>query len=630
MDLLSNPMTWPVIFPLLAGLANLSVPRGSDRLRARLATVFAAVTAVLIAWPLFRSVLALEFGQALVAGSDRLFSLRLDHLSAFVMLAVTVFGFLISLYSMGFMAERPRQREYYTYLLWTIGISCGAVMADNLILLLIFWGILGITLYLMIALGGPDAAGAAKKSFIIIGGSDCLLMFGAILVISMTGTARIGVVKLPLAGSLHYIAYLCFLAAALAKAGAMPLHSWVPDCGERAPIPVTAFLPASLDKLLGIYLLARVALDMFAMNACMNTLLMFLGAGTIICAVMMALVQHDLKRLLSYHAVSQVGYMVLGIGTGTLVGIAGGLFHMLNNAIYKSSLFLSAGAVEQKTGTTDMDKLGGLAKLMPVSFATCVVGALAISGVPPLNGFASKWMIYQGVIESGQGGGRLWIVWLVAAMLGSVLTLASFVKVLHAVFLSKPAPSVPKDEIQEVGASMWAPMATLAFLCLLFGVFAYQIPLRTMIFPLFGGPIAFSGAWYATAATILLLLVVAAGYILYYFTSARKPRECATYCGGEKLEEVYISGEAVGTLRDIEVTGVDFYREFEEMPLLGAMYTAARRKFFDIYDLGRGIIFYFVEALRKAHTGQLPLYLTWMIAGFLVLIWILLSGVPLQ
>ena len=184
---------------------------------------------------------------------------------------------------------------------------------------------------------------------------------------------------------------------------------------------------------------------------------------------MMALVQHDLKRLLGYHAVSQVGYMVLGIGTGSPVGIAGGLFHMLNHAIYKSCLFFGGGAVEKSAGTTDLENLGGLARSMPVTFGTFLVASLAISGVPPLNGFASKWMIYQGIIESARGGGHLWVLWLVAAMFGSALTLASFMKVVHAVFLGQPSRCArPKpggersdvDPVDDFGAPLrgfWRP-----------------------------------------------------------------------------------------------------------------------------------------------------------------------------
>ena len=142
----------------------------------------------------------------------------------------------------------------------------------------------------------------------------------------------------------------------------MPFHTWIPDAAVDAPLPFMAFLPASLEKLLGIYLLARISLDMFKLSggSWISMLLMTIGAITILLAVMMALVQKDYKRLLSYHAVSQVGYMILGIGTCLPIGIIGGLFHMINHALYKSCLFLTGGSVEKQTGTTDLAKLGGI------------------------------------------------------------------------------------------------------------------------------------------------------------------------------------------------------------------------------------------------------------------------------
>lgn len=625
MDFIEEPILLLITFPLLAGFVCLLLPKQLDRVRSLIALVSTAIT-MLLAWHVFAAVRQLEPKEYLVFWDEGWLNLCLDHLSGFVLLGTTVFGFLIALYSIGYMKGKERLREYYAYLLWTVGISCGAILANDLLLLLVFWGLLGLTLYVMIGIAGPDASSAAKKSFIIIGGSDCFLLLGVVIVWLLTGTTRIDGISLRFTGELTYVAFFCFAVAALAKAGAMPFHSWVPDCGEKAPVSVTAFLPASLDKLLGIYLLARVATSMFKMNIAMNTFLMVIGAGTVICAVMMALVQHDLKRLLSYHAVSQVGYMVLGIGTGTLVGIAGGLFHMLNNAIFKSSLFLCAGAVEKNAGTTDLDKLGGLARAMPLTFASCFVAALAISGVPPLNGFASKWMIYQGIIESGRGGGHLWVIWLAAAMLGSALTLASFVKVLHATFLCKPSAELKTKKIREVGASMWLPMVGLAVLCVLFGVFAYNLPLRNLIFPAVGGGVKFLGAWNAGLATVMLFAGYVIGLVIYFLTTARKARECETYIGGEIMTEIYISGEAISGSRNVEVTGVDFYQTIEDMVPFRGIYTAARRKLFDLYDVGTGVIFYFVEALRNAHTGRLPLYLTWFLAGFLMLLWLLTYG----
>jgi formate hydrogenlyase subunit 3/multisubunit Na+/H+ antiporter MnhD subunit len=612
MDLIVHSMVLPITFPLLAGFICLVIPRDAHRTLHVVAVVSALVTLAFV-WPLFAGP-----GGRLDVGSW--LSLRIDGLSAFVLLAVAVFGVVIAWYSIGYMRGRKRQREYFGYLLWTVGASCGVVLANDLVVLLVCWGFLGLMLYLMVGTAGPGASDAARKSLMIVGGSDMLLVYGVVVVWSLADSTRLDTTTIPLDGAAAYSAFLAFVAAALAKAGAVPFHAWVPDVGEKADAPVAAFLPASLDKLLGIYLLARCTLDLFEMTAAMQTMLMFIGAVTILAAVMMALVQHDLKRLLSYHAVSQVGYMVLGIGTGTAVGLAGSLFHMLNNAIYKCCLFLCAGAVEKTAGTTDLDKLGGLGKSMPFTFAACTVAALSISGIPPLNGFASKWMVYQGIISNGEGGGPGWILFLVAAMLGSALTLASFVKVLHATFLCKPAPEIARRSIREVGLSMVLPMTALAALCIVFGVFAYAVPLKWLVFPAVRAEIA--GVWWAGLATVLILVAIGIGVIIYAVTIASgKLRRVETYIGGERLDDVYISGEEPGLSRHVGVTGVDFYSTVEQLPAVRRFYQLSRKKVFDIYEVGAKCMFYLVAPLRSAQTGSLPVYLTWFLIGLVAVLY---------
>ncbi|HIE43738.1 MAG TPA: hypothetical protein EYP78_02945, partial [Candidatus Omnitrophica bacterium] len=365
---------------------------------------------------------------------------RFDALSKFVGGFVGLFTVLVLLYSFEFMRHKRGLFSYYLYIILTLVASLGVVFSNNLILFIVFWGFLGLLLYLLIGFGEKERTPTtSKKAFIIIGGTDALILLGLALVWQIAGTFQMDKMSIQLNTKPAVLAYLCFALGAFAKAGAMPFHTWAPDTAEDAPTPITAYLPASLDKLLGIYLLTRISMDIFQMNDAMDTFLMFIGSLTIIAAVMMALIQHDLKRLLGYHAVSQVGYMVLGIGTGNPIGIAGGLFHMVNNAVYKSCLFLSGGSVEKKAGTTDLGKLGGYAKSMPITFVTFLIASFAISGVPPFNGFASKWMIYQGLVELGKSGSGLWIIWLLSAMFGSALTLASFMKAVHAVFLGQPS-----------------------------------------------------------------------------------------------------------------------------------------------------------------------------------------------
>lgn len=540
--------------------------------------------------------------------------LRFDNLSTFVATFVGIFSLLIILYSVGFMRNKAGLVRYYSYIILTFVASLGAVFSNNLVLFMVFWGILALTLYLLIGFGDRKrTAATAKKTFIIIGAADALMLLGLALVWRITGTLQMDSINISLETPLATWAYLCLAAGAFAKAGAMPLHTWVPDTAEDAPTPVTAYLPASLDKLLGIYFLVRISLGMFQMNAGMNTFLMAVGSFTIVAAVMMALVQHDLKRLLGYHAVSQVGYMLLGIGTGNPVGIAGALFHMLNNALYKSCLFLSCGAVEKRAGTTDLRKLGGFGKTMPFTFVAFLVASLAISGVPPFNGFASKWMVYQGVIEVGKNGGYLWIVWLVAALFGSALTLASFMKLTHAVFLGQPAQH--KRETKEVGFSMWAPPVVLATLCVIFGVFAFQIPIRRFIAPSVEGHIAYTGTWGATLATLLILVGIVIGVVIYLLAKVKTTqREVDAFIGGEVLEQH----------PDMRTSGVDFYDTIRDLPVLHGIYELAHRRAFDVYEWAKSFCAFFSKILRLVHTGVLTTYLLWMLLATVVLLFVLM------
>ena len=241
------------------------------------------------------------------------------------------------------------------------GSSKGAVLADHLVTLLFFGEGMLLTLFGMIALGGVHSFKTAVKAFAINGATDLCLMAGVGLIYTLRH-------QLNMSALTHHpmslegwggVAFALLLIGAVSKAGAMPFHSWIPDAATDAPLPFMALLPGGIEKLLGIYLTARISLDFFkgVGDSWAGTLMMVIGAVTIMLAVLMALVQKDFKRLLSFHAISQVGYMILGLGTGSAIGAVGALFHMVNNSMYKSTLFLTGGAVEQQTGTTDLRKI---------------------------------------------------------------------------------------------------------------------------------------------------------------------------------------------------------------------------------------------------------------------------------
>ena len=351
-------------------------------------------------------------------------------------------------------------KHYYSYFLITAAYNSGAVLSDNLLLFPFILGSAWIDIMeTHKRLRDEESSAAAKKTLILIGASDSIMIIGIAIIRAINGSLSMSAIKLATTDILTVIAFLSLLCGSFTKAGAFPFHTWVPDYTRNAPATSSAYLPASLDKLLGIYFLARITNGMFVLNEWLILLLMLAGVTSIITAVVMALMQHDYKRLLGYHAVSQVGYMILGFGMGSAIGIAAGLFHMANNAIFKSGLFLSAGCVEYRTGKDDIEDLGGLSKAMPVTFFATLIFAVSISGIPPLNGFASKWMIYQGIIDFGSGTGlanRLWIVWLGLAVLGSALTLASFVKLTGGIFLGRQKPDF--REVREVPVLMWLPM----------------------------------------------------------------------------------------------------------------------------------------------------------------------------
>jgi len=600
--MLNNPLLLLISIPIIAGIACLFLP---DRLKIVTKAIAFAVTFASLAGSILLFVKKPLYWQCC---GYRIFIA--DNLSSFVGIGIAAFALLVTIYSFVFI-EKSFGR-YFGYVLITLGSSLGTAFANDLLVLLTFWGFLGGTLYLLVNMQGTDKANAAaKKALIVIGGTDAVMLFGIALVWHMTGTFAMDKVHLLIDSPVALTAFLCFAIAAFAKAGVMPFHSWLPDVAEDGPTPVTAYLPASLDKLLGIYLLARVALHMFVMNTTTNTILMAFGAVTIIFAVIIALVQHDMKRLLGYHAVSQVGYMVLGIGTGTVIGIAGGIFHMFNHAIYKSCLFLSCGNVEKKTGTTDLSKLGGLVKYMPITFVCFIIASMSISGIPPFNGFVSKWMIYQGIIESAGASNPAWILWLTCAMFGSALTLASFMKLSHAIFLGRPSDGL--KDTREVGFSMYFPIIALAGLCFIFGVFAFNLSIPLFIAPAVGQSITYSGLWNPIVATILIMIGIAAGFLIYLVLKAGRFRTVEAFVGGEKADDLG------------RVSGVEFYDTIKDVKGFKAIYNKEETKSFDVYELGGKGTFYLSRLLQWLHNGILPTYLVWCLVGMLVLFFILVK-----
>ena len=610
-----NILTITVFWPLIAGFVLLFLPRKIKFLPKALTLIISALTFGL-AIQIFiigRNAYSRPLFQIGNFSFDLM--LRVESLQAFILLFAMGFGLLITLYSLKSRATNI----YYGAILLTIGGSAGVLLADHLLFLLIFWEIVTASLYLLITTGGKNSNFAATKSFAMIGASDAAFLLGIIMVWVLSGTFVISDISLrglPTTSALPITAFLLLMTAAITKAGALPLHTWLPTSGQYAPASVMALLPAAIDKLLGIYLLVVIVTRLFVLqSAALSIILALIGAATVIIAAMMAIVQHNIKKLLAYSAISQVGYMVLGIATGTPVGLAGAVFHMLNNAIYKCCLFLTTGSVEQATGTADMDKLGGLGKKMPWTFATFFIAALSLSGIPLLNGFVSKWMVYQGVIQMGtEGAGpaaRLWPIWLAAAMFGGALTLAYSVKIIHSVFLSR-APSELEDA-KEVSLAMMAPGLILASLCVLLGIFYKQV-LNWFIYPALDiePGTAIFGTWESRLAAILIAVGIVIGLLIWLIAKVAKTvRMVPTWTCGE-----------VQPNEEMIIPGTHFYKTVSSMGGLKQLYTGAERGHFDLYNQGSRLGLALTNFLRWLHSGVLPMYLTWVVLGLLVVLFI--------
>jgi NADH:ubiquinone oxidoreductase subunit 5 (subunit L)/multisubunit Na+/H+ antiporter MnhA subunit len=296
---------------------------------------------------------------------------------------------------------------------------------------------------------------------------------------------------------------------------------------------------------------------------------------------------------------------------------------MLNNAIYKCCLFLCGGAVEQTTGTAELDKLGGLGKKMPFTFIACLIAALSISGIPPFNGFVSKWMIYQGIIKMGTDtnvainagmAGTLWPVWLTCAMFGSALTLASFVKLIHSIFLSR-LPDKLKDA-KEVSPLMTVPMIVLAVLCVFFGIF-YLEPLQRFIYPALDidteavSPIF--GYWRSDVATVLLIVGVGIGLLIWLFAKLSK---------NIRIVPTWTCGETQSN-ESMRISGTHFYKTVSRMGGLKQLYSTQEKGYFDPYDQGGKAGLSLTNFLRWLHSGVLPMYLTWVVLGLLIIVFVI-------
>jgi multicomponent Na+:H+ antiporter subunit D len=402
-------------------------------------------------------------------------NLVLDGLSHLLLLTVSLVTSLVVIYSMTYLEQYTGKRWFYAlYLMILTGMN-GVLLAGDIFTLFVFLEIAALATYTLVAFGVEKKELEAALRYLMIGTvASILILFGIGLLYGLTGTLNFMDLSRSLPEGAPYAKILIsvlFLVGFGMKAALVPFHAWLPDAHTSAPAPVSATLSGVLIKVLGVYALIRIFYNVLGLSPVISGILSFLGVLSILAGGLLALGQGDLKRLLAYSSISQVGYIILGVSLGSPLGLLGGLFHLFNHALFKSLLFLDAGAIEYSTGTRNLKELGGLKEKMPWTYVTTLTASLSISGLPPFNGFWSKLLIIFACIQLG----RLWLA--AAAILGSILTLAYFLKVQKYAFFEKLPDKLV--DIREVPWSMRLPMVLLALLCLAIGL---VFPLMVNVF----------------------------------------------------------------------------------------------------------------------------------------------------
>ena len=470
-----------VIVPIILGIILLTA-RYFDKIAGWLtAGIITAVTIILIiaAIPVWSGTpVEIVFDWA---GEWLQFGLLMDSLSTYIVLLIAVVGAGAAFYSIKYMHEAENQRVYYSLYSFFFAGMIGVVLATNLLQFFFFWEAMLIPSYLMIIYWGTKgkAAKAALKYFLYtqIGSIGILIAFAILGFYGSSGTytldiatiaAGIGSSGIP--GSLLYLTFVLMMIGFAVKMAVFPFQNWLPDAHGEAPTPISVLLSAVMIETAS-YAIVRMGFEFYANIFSSNIsrfVLEAIGAVTLFYGGFLALRQTDVKRLLAYSSVSQMGYIFIGLATYSTMGTAGGLFHILAHGFGKGILFMVAGMLMHNANTRDITKMGGLGRKWPVVAVISFIGALNLAGTPPLAGFFSEWMIFNGALEVAQTAEL--VVVAIILLLGSILSAAYMLRFLWKVFLG-PTPT-ELEEAKKPHALLWVPAGVLALLAIFFGIFA--------------------------------------------------------------------------------------------------------------------------------------------------------------
>jgi multicomponent Na+:H+ antiporter subunit D len=419
--------------------------------------------------------------------------MALDGFNALVICIINSIGLMAVLYSISYVKRYTGENYFYALFCLMIGGMNGVVLSGDLFNIFVFLEISVISSYALVAFGVEKNELEASFKYQVLGGlASFLILFGIGFIYWKTKTLNIADIKEVFKSGYDKPYYLfvelLILSGFGLKAAVIPFHAWLPDAHSSAPSPISAMLSGVFIKAVGIYVIIRLFFNMFEITEGMAVLITTLGTLSMVVGVFLAIGQWDIKRLLAYHSISQMGYVILSVGIGMILisrgvkheiavlAISGGIFHLINHAAFKGLLFLNAGAIEYTTGTRDLKEMGGLAKSMPATSATSFVASMSISGVPPFNGFFSKLIIIIAAIMA-----RFYLLAALAVIV-SIVTLASFLKFQRYAFYNKSDENIDR-KYREVPFPMVFSMVAMSVLCLLLSLLAFPAVREAVLTP---------------------------------------------------------------------------------------------------------------------------------------------------
>jgi multicomponent Na+:H+ antiporter subunit D len=442
----------------------------------------------LIACPLLLSLLQaalMIFPQAgwwtaFEGGTPVLPFLRMDGISMLMLLAIGLVVAASSAISIPMIRDDRQRHNFVNLVLLSLLGMNGLVMVTDLFSLYVFLEIVSVCSFILIALRREREMFQGAFTYIILSAVATMLMLTSTAILFLYAgntsfTTLAAAISAQKGNAMVLFGVVLFLIGLFIKGGIVPFHGWLPDAYSASVAPVSILLAGIVTKVSGVYTLIRLVTEVFGSTPRTNGVLLFVGTLSIVAGALGALGQRDFKRMLAYSSISQVGYIVLSLGAGNALGIAGAIFHLFNHTIFKTQLFMNATAVEEQTGSRDLERMGGLASRMPVTGWTSIIAFLSAAGIPPLAGFWSKLVIVVALVKSGHE------VYMMIAVLASLLTLAYFLILQRKVFFGELVEEF--KDVREAGWLVTAPALVFAAIIVITGL-AIPFLLNTIILPI--------------------------------------------------------------------------------------------------------------------------------------------------